>query len=208
MDDGVGVQTMHEAEDEWTAWWNARVAAMDRILGPHDDLVGHATVPFDVGADLGGAADIVYFQVKPSGVVAVTSELIGRDDQVENQLGNYELMICERSDAEWGAGIISRLAYYTLEAELNPGETVGLGDACPEGSPIVALLFFDYARFEVLGRSAGLLLCVGITEDELQACQDGRRLEVEHALRSASVYPFTDLFRDSVLSHGRGPAHR
>jgi hypothetical protein len=112
-------------------------------------------------------------------------------------------MICQRPDAEWGAGIISRLAYYTLEAELNPGETMDLGDASPDGSSIVAFLFFDYARFEVRRRSAGLLLCVGITDDELHACQAGRRLEVESALQSANVYPFTDLFRDSVLARGR-----
>ena len=192
---------MDKPRDEWSAWWDARMAAMDRVLGPHDDMVGHATTPFEVGADLGGGADVVYFRAQPSGVIAVTSELIGRDDQAPNELGNYELMICQRPDAEWGADIISRLAYYTLESELNPGETMGLGQATPEGSSIVAFLFFDYARFEVRGRQTGLLLCVGITQEELDACQNGRRREVEIALR-VDVYPFTDLFRASALPAG------
>ncbi len=70
-------------EDEWTEWWDARVAAMESVLGPCDDIVGHAAIPFDIGADNGGGADIIYFKKHVSGIVSVTSELIGRDDQVE-----------------------------------------------------------------------------------------------------------------------------
>jgi hypothetical protein len=185
--------------DDWHEWWTARVAAIEAVLGPSDNIVGHATTPFYFGADLGGAADIIYFRKHVPGVIAVTSELIGCDEQIQNELGNYELMICQRDDVDWGADIISRLAHYTLRAELNPGETMDIGPATPDGSTIVAFLFFDYARFEVRGRRAGLLLCVGITADELQECREGRRDEVEAALRAACVYPFTDLFRRSVV---------
>lgn len=192
-----------KASDDWQVRWDTRVAAIEGVLGKSDDVVGHAMIPFHLGADLGGAADVIYFRKHVPGVVAVTSELIGCDEQVPNQLGNYELMICQRDDVEWGAGIISQLAHYTLRAELNPGETMDIGPATPEGSTIATLLFFDYARFEVRGRQAGLLLCVGITEDELKACRKGRRAEVEAALKSAGVYPFTDLFRKSVLPRKR-----
>src|SRR5215831_9713668 len=67
-----------------------------------------------------------------------------------------------------------------------------------------ALLFSDFGRFEVLGRKAGLLLCMGITADELAACKEGRREEVEQALREQGVYPFTDLHRKSVLTRRVG----
>lgn len=120
--------------NEWGEWWDARVAAIETILGPSDDMVGHAPIPFDLGADIGGAADIIYFKKHLNGVVSVTSELIGHDEQVPNDLGNYELMICHRDDEPWGADIISRLAYYTLEARLNPGETMDIADAAPQGS--------------------------------------------------------------------------
>jgi hypothetical protein len=131
--------------------------------------------------------------------VTVTSELIGHDDQIQNQLGNYELMICHRDGEQWGPNLISRLAHYTLQAELNPGETMDIGSIKPEEATISALLFFDYARFKVKGREAGLLLCVGITADELNACLNGRRAEVEESLKKAGIYPFTDLYRRSVL---------
>jgi hypothetical protein len=188
-----------EAPDDWQAWWEARVAAIEGVLGKSTGVVGHAPIPFHLGAGAGGAADVIYFRNHVPGVVAVTAELIGCDEQVPNQVGNYELMICQRDDAKWGAGLISRLAHYTLEAELNPGETMDIGPATPKGSTIAAFLFFDYGRFEVRGRRAGLLLCVGVTADELQACREGQRAEVEAALKSAGVYPFTDLFRRSVL---------
>jgi hypothetical protein len=75
-----------------------------------DDMVGHAPVSFALGADIGGAADIIYFKQHLNGVVSVTSELIGHDDQVHNALGNYQLMVCHRDDEPWGPDIISRLA--------------------------------------------------------------------------------------------------
>ncbi len=188
-----------ETSDDWQIWWDARVVAIESVLGKSEDIVGHAVIPFHLGAAVGGAADIIYFRKHIPGIIAVTCELIGCDDQVPNQLGNYELMICQRDDAEWGANIISQLANYTLEAVLQPGDTMDIGPATPEGSTLAAFLFCEYARFEVRGRRAGLLLCLGITEDELEACRKGRHIEVEAALRSAGTYPFTDLFRKSVL---------
>jgi hypothetical protein len=192
-----------EAPDDLQAWRDARVAVIEGVLGKSEDVVAHAPIPFHLGAEMGGAADVIYFRNHLRGTAAVTSDLIGCDEQVPNQLGNYELMICQRDDAAWGVSIISRLAHYTLQAESNPGDTMDIGPATPEGSTIAAFLFFDYAQFEVRGRRAGLVLCVGITEDELQACREGRRAEVEAALKSAAVYPFTDLFRGSVLGHKR-----
>jgi hypothetical protein len=189
-----------EAEDnEWHEWWDARVAAIEGVLGKSEDIVGHALIPFNFGGEMGGAADIIYFRHHVPGRVSVTCELIGCEDQVPNDLGNYELMICHRDDEEWGPNLICKLAYYTLEAELKPGDTMEIGPAAPEGSTIAGLLFFDSGRFKVRGKKAGLLLCIGITALELAACRKGRRAKVEQALKKAGVYPYTDLYRQSVL---------
>ena len=147
---------------------------------------------------------MLYFRQHLAGVVAVTAELIGRDDQPPSPLGNYELMICEKGEREpsWGASLISRLAHYTLEVPLEPGETMDIGSAAPPGSTIVALLFSEYSRFDVLDRECGLLLCIGITAGELADCQRGLAEEVEAALRSRGTYPFTDLQRASVVVGG------
>src|SRR5262249_3355386 len=107
-----------------------------------DDTVGHRLVPFDLGTDIGGGGDVIYFKNVIPGVVAVASELIGRDDQVHNAIGDYELAICHRADQPWGGNLLRRLAYYTLEAKLNPGETMDLGSATADGSSILRATFF------------------------------------------------------------------
>jgi hypothetical protein len=142
-------------EDEWGEWWDARVAAIEQVLGPSHDMVGHAPIPFDLGADIGGAADIIWFKHHLDGVVSVASELIGNDEQIQNSLGNYELMICHRDDEQWGGDVISQLVYYTLQAKLNPGDTMDIGSAVPDDSTIAAFLFIKYATFTVRDRAAG-----------------------------------------------------
>ena len=120
---------------------------------------------------------------------------------VPYQLNDEVLRIffCSRDDDEWGPDIICQLAHYTLESVLNPGETMDIGPAAPDGSTIAAFLFCDYGRFKVRDRPAGLLLCLGITAQELSECRSGNRTQVESAIKDAGVYPFTDLFRKSVL---------
>jgi hypothetical protein len=187
-------------EDTWEEWWDARILALESVLGPADDMVGHAVIPFFLGVEAGGSADILYFTSHLPGIVSVTANLIGETDQIKNALGNYELAICHRDDEAWGPGIIAKLAYMTLETKLEPGETMG-GEqgVAPDGSAIVALLLAEYGRFSVRGMPAGLLMLVGITSEELAACRAGRRAEVENALKAAKVWPYTDLWRQSVL---------
>jgi hypothetical protein len=193
------MNSSEDIEDEWTLWWDARLVALESVLGKSHHIVGHGTIPFHLGADLGGTADIVYFQNHVNGIVSVTAELIGNPDQVANSMGNYELAICCRDDDDWGPNIIGQLAHYTLQTPLEPGQTMDIGPATPEGSTISAFLFCDYGRFIVREQNAGLILCVGITASELAACRNGQLERVEFLLKSNGVFPFTDLQRESVV---------
>jgi hypothetical protein len=192
-------ERLSNAGDDTTDWWDDRMAAMESLLGKSDGMVSHAVVPFQFGYDAGGRADVVHFREYNRGIVYATSELIGDNRQVQNSLGNYELAISHRTEEKWGSQIISSLAYYTLDARVEPGQTMDLGPSAPAGSMICAFLFSDFGRFFVRGRRAGLLLCIGITADELSACREGDLKVVEARLRSKSVYPFTDFQRKSVL---------
>lgn len=191
---------MIASHEEWVAWWDARLAGLETLYGKSAELVGHATIPFSVGAELGGGADVAYFRNTIPGVINVTAELVGRDDQPANRLGNYELAICHRDNDTWGVELISKLAHYTLTAVLEPGQTMDIGPSAPEGSRITAFLFQDFGSFSVKGRNAGVLLCLGITQDELAACREGREDEVIAALKAGGIYPYTDLGRQSVLA--------
>ncbi|MBM4031337.1 MAG: suppressor of fused domain protein [Planctomycetes bacterium] len=188
----------------WRRWMDARIAAIESVLGKRDECVGHAVIPFAFGPEIGGGADVLHFRHHVDGVVSVTCDLIGCEQlgcrpQIPNAQGNYELMICHRGDDECGPNIISRLANYTLDAALNPGETMDIGPAAPDGSTITAFLFLDYARFRVRGRDAGLLLCLGITAKELDECQAGKRRRLLIALKDKGIYPFTDWSRQAAL---------
>lgn len=198
----IGSYDMSEDENAtWEALWTERLSALERLYGKSAEVVGHAVVPFDFGPDDGGAADIVYFDQWTLGRLSITAELLGRDDQVPSELGAYELAVCHRDDESWGPAIISKLAHYTLEVPLNPGETMDIGSVTPEGSTTAALLFQELGRFEFRGQQAGVLLCIGITEEELSLCQDGKAEIVVEALKKAGVYPYTDLYRKPVVIH-------
>lgn len=189
---------------EWQKVWDARIAGLTPILGKPADKVLHAVIPFQ----LGGSADVLSFPEYVPGITYVTAEMTGEDvGQRPTSLGNYELMICARQELQKAGDLISQLARYTCDAELEPGETMDLGTFFGD-STIRALLFANpceqSVRFEFLGKRYGLLLCVGITAEEL-AFKQGRGSEALLALlKQHGAFPHTTPDRASVPLPGRG----
>jgi len=109
-----------------------------------------------------------------------------------------------RHFADWGANVISHLARYTCDAVLQPGETMDIGSAVPPKSTISAFFFDDFKRMKYDGKDAGILLCIGLTSDEVKACRRGQRQQVYDALVAQKVFPYTNLFRQSVLKPTSG----
>ncbi len=184
--------------DEWQKIWDARIAALTPILGKPADTVLHAVIPFQ----LGGAADVLPFPDFTSGITYVTAEMTGEDvGQRSTSLGNYELMICARQELQKAGDLISNLARYTCDAELEPGETMDLGTFFGDSS-IRALLFThpreQAVHFEFLGQRYGLLLCIGITAEELAFKQAHGSESLLTLLRQHGVYPYTTPDRPSV----------
>lgn len=184
--------------DDWQRLWDARLAALEALLGPSDDKVLHSPVPFH----LDGAADVLVFRKHNDGVVYVTADLIGDDRSKPSELGQYELMMCMRKDAHWAANLISNLAKYTVEEVISPRDTMDIGPALPQPTELVAFLFVPYANVMVEGNEAGILLCLGITQDECALAHEGGADALLSRLKQAGVYPFTDLSRPSVLQGG------
>ena len=184
--------------DEWQKIWDARIAALTPILGKPADSVLHAVIPFQ----LGGAADVLPFPDFTTGITYVTAEMTGEDvGQRPTSLGHYELMICAREEFQKAGDLVSNLARYTCNAELEPGETMDLGTFFGD-STIRALLFThpreQAAHFEFLGNRYGLLLCIGITAEELAFKQAHGSESLLALLRQHGVYPYTTPDRSSV----------
>jgi hypothetical protein len=188
------------ADDEWKQTWDARKTALESVLGAAEDSVLHAFLPFH----LGGQADVLTFRKHIAGRVAATCELLGEPSQKPNLQGTYELAIAHRDESDWGPNIISKLARYTCDAVLQPGQTMDIGPAVPPQSSISGFFFDDFKRMKFKGADAGLLLCIGLTADELAACKQGKRQMVYDALVAQKVFPYTDLFRASVLKPSGG----
>lgn len=199
---GLGFLFMSRSGDEstndWERLWDARLAALEAVLGPSTGGALHASIPFN----LDGAADVVEFLEHVDGVVYVTADLIGDDRSKPNDLGQYELMICLRDEADWAPQLISNLAKYTIDAVLQPGETMDIAPALPQPTNLSSFLFGSYATISVQGKPASILLCVGITGEELQYLQANGYDALLQRLKDAGVFPFTDLSRRSVVSDG------
>lgn len=183
---------------EWEKVWDARIAALTLILGKPANTVLHAVVPFQ----LGGSADVLPFPDYVPGMTYVTAEMTGENvGQRPSTLGNYELMICTPRELQKAGNLISKLARYTCEAELEPGETMDIG-AFFGDSTLRALLFWhprdEPVHFEFLEERYGLLLCVGITAEELGFKKTNGSEDLLSLLKAHGVFPYTIPNRESV----------
>lgn len=192
---------------EWPEVWDARIAALTPILGQPANTVYHATIPFQF-RDAGGSADVVPFPNYIPGATYVTAELTGTDSgQLPNSLGRYELMICSKEESPTAADFVSRLACYTCEAELEAAQTMDIGEFFGD-STLRAVVFAhptdQPSHFEFLGERHTLLLCVGITSDELDFARSRNTDELLDLLKKHGVFPYTVPGRQSIPLPRRG----
>lgn len=197
--------------DTWTEVWDARMEALTPILGEPGDTVFHATIPFEF-RDAGGSADVVPFPNYLRGMTYVTAELTGANaGQKQSSLGNYELMICTNQDLDAAAEFIARLACYTCDAALEPGETMDIAEFFGDSS-LRAMLFAhptdQPVSFELFRERFGLLLCIGITADELAFAQSTSSADLLSLLKKHDVFPYTIPDRSSVPLPGGGSRWR
>ena len=185
-------------DKEWQKVWDARSAALTKILGEDAGSVYTAAPPFY----LGGFADVVPFPSYVPGMTYVTADLTGGETgQLPTSLGNYELMICAKSELDAAVDLISRLSRYTCDAAVEPGQTMDIpnffGDATLRG-----LLFANVEEpppsFDVLDQKCGLLLCIGITAEELKFKQKHGSEKLLALLKEHKVFPYTIPDRKSV----------
>ena len=184
--------------EEWEAIWNARLTAMEAILGKCGDNVYHSPDPFYLGGD----ADVLVFEDYVKGFAYVTADLTGPSEQPPNSAGlNYELMMCTRGPVEWAPSYVSRLSRYTLTNIINPNETMDFRVSFGE-SELSALLWLapdlSVDTFEVLGVPSTILLAVGITDGEIGLARSEGIDTLVSKLRTGGIFPFTDPGRASI----------
>jgi hypothetical protein len=174
-------------------------AALVRLLGPHDPEVFRSSIPIEMG----GAADVLQFRSFVQGIAYVTCEMAAQADQAPGLWERYELMMCTREDTLWAASAVGQLAALTFDQPFRPGGFLDIEGDVPEGSTVTAVLFdqpdLPPASLPPGETTFGILLCIGITSDEFEACQSQGPRAVLERLRARHIFPFTDLKRPSVL---------
>lgn len=191
----VGIGMLRPKEQTGKQILDQRRAVLEVIFGGTDDPIRKAFPPFYSG----GAADVLTFRKHVAGVTYVTASLIGDSQSKPNALGQYELMICVRKDAGWASDLISKLGHYTTEAVLAPNDTMDIGPALPRPTELTSFLFLPFSKIRVDGKDAAVMLCLGITADELEFIQDHDVEDLVEKLKERKIYPFTDPKRTSVL---------
>ena len=209
--------------EQYERHYELKKTALEKILGPMYELVGHAIIPFCVG----GAVDMYYFTDCMPGTVFVTMELIEPDGSgpKPNRIGTYELVTCTKltmpppennevrlKRLEEGRltdfdkiesrmkGIMTGIGNYGFYAVLNPGETAEIP---LEDGEVNYLLFDEFnpkgIPFEIEGKKHCLLLCIEIFRSEVEyARQHGSKLLLDK-LKNAGFYPYSDLDRKPVV---------
>lgn len=209
---------MSEAETEfdnaeYEQDYEAKKAALERILGPMHDSVYHAIIPYQ----LGGAVDMYMFTSHIPGTGFATMELIEHDGSgpVPNRIGTYELVgFTKHPYIPCGSdekptpfrealgrltGIFTSTGFYSTEAELNPGDTCEIPD--DESTHCVVLANYDPegTGFIVSGRRHCLLLCMEIFRSEMDYARQAGSDALFAKLKAAGYYPYSDLDRDPVI---------
>ena len=186
-------------DDSWQRIWDARLAALKPILGDAGDTVYHAAIPMFMG----GPADVVPFPSYVPGFTYVTADLTGEGaGQLPSSLGNYELMVCTRTEVAAAPDLIARLAQQTLESVLEPGESMDIGTFL--GDATMRALLFTHpgsapTRFTLEGKHCGLLLCIGITTSELEFKHANGSDALLARLHASAVFPYTVPNRPPVV---------
>lgn len=178
-----------DEQDGWEATWDARQSALEAVLGKSGPRVLHAMIPFAFG----GFADVLEFPRLPGGVAYVTADMTGGDSgQRPNSLGNFELMICARRTSPTAADFIAGLAGLTRQRALQPGEI--LDCSTKPASPFDAMLLTEWRtkrRFRFAGKDWGLLLCVGITRQDVLFARAHGSNRLLARLKRAGTFPFS-----------------
>lgn len=202
------------SEEEYNRHYEAKQAALEEILGPMHDLVGHATIPFQIG----GAVDMYYFPSGIPGTGFATMELLEPDGSgpKPNRIGTYELVAFTKLKAEKKAydviprtdkqsdehdevekaqtpfdkierrmcGILTTTGFYSYQAVLNPGETCAIPGK--EGEPNKCLIFDEYAPGGKPFEINGKKHC-------LLLCLEVFRSEMQYAMNHGSAAVLTKL---------------
>lgn len=163
-------------------------------VGPFDRPLQFRPFPFDAGGDLNfltvGAGREPF-------VTYVSWDLFGHEKQKRGSLGRYELLAVG-NDESWCREVLTRIGRQALEEVLEPGDTLDIGSWGRQDGTLRGVVFetaLSLELGEVSRERCGLLRCIGVTGEELAFAKAHGVAALTERLRSAGIYPRTDVNR-------------
>jgi len=194
-------------DEQFMESYELKSKAIEGVLGPMENMVGHAIIPFDIG----GTVDMYYFSEHIAGTGFVTMELINPDGSgpKPNVIGTYELVAftkekyntIEETETPFNkierhiCGLFTTIGNYSFQAVLNPKETC---EVPTDGEENACLIFDAYKGFQISGSIHHLLLCMQVFRSEMDFARANGTEKLIDLLKEAGHYPYSDLNREKV----------
>jgi len=200
------------SENELNEDYELKTKALENLLGPMHNIVGHAIIPFTIG----GAVDMYYFPNHIPGTGFATMELLDPDGNgpKSNRIGTYELVAFTQLTFNDGTdkenafnlierricGIFTAIGNYSFQAILNPGDTVEVPNETDEN---ICLIFDHYnpeeKEFRIGERRHHLLLCLEVFRSEMEFARKNGSEKLLELMKANGIYPYSDLNRKPLV---------
>lgn len=180
---------------DYEAFYEQLFRPIERSFGKIDPNTIFHIIGFDCGGPLNFST--VGVEAKSAFVTYISCELSVREEQVASSNGRFELM-CHSNDEDWVRVVLTSVGRLSLEAQLDDGHTVDISEIAPAEASFRAVALERFASTTIEGRDFSILRVHGITEDELQIAREEGSEALFRRLKSAGVYPNTDVHRASV----------
>jgi hypothetical protein len=205
-----------EEEAAARAFDEEKQRSLDAALGPMEDTVIHAIIPYFIG----GSLDLYPYRRHIPGTVYVTQELLTLDVRSrpkKSRDGWFELAVAFRdseqealksatsaSDGEMPAsvglasGLLNPIARYSEMAALGPGETAELPGDDGEPNTCIVLDRLACGALSAGGTPFFLLLVIQVHPAELAMARSKGSAALIALLKRRGYYPYSNLDRPSV----------
>ncbi|MBN1764263.1 MAG: suppressor of fused domain protein [Sedimentisphaerales bacterium] len=205
-------------DEEYDKHYEAKCQALEKILGPQYEYVGHAIIPFQIG----GTVDMYYFPNAIEGTGFATMELIEPDGSGPRpgRIGTYELVAFTRHPIAKDVvkyeeptpfnkierrlcSLFTAIGNYSYDVVLNPRDTCEFPPDDGKESP--CLVFDEYKKegvdFTINGKKHGLLLCIEVFRCEMEYARKNGTAALLTLLKEKDYYPYSDLDREPVVDN-------
>lgn len=159
-----------------------------------------------------GPVDIAEFDRGSDGSILATYALTGNygSDQLLNTLGEYEFAIHIKPTNpnldistlnDQAAELLRALAAMSKSRVVESGDTAGPMEL--PWNDLTHILFYNIADesspFLVMGESCGMMMCIGITDDELRFIKQNGHAKFIDRMKSTHLFPYTNPHRKSIV---------